>query len=592
MCSNKDEIAPMVEGKVQELGTRGIRSLALARQDDEDGIWKMLGILTFLDPPRPDTKETILQCKDFGVSVKMITGDHLVIAQETARVLGMGNKIYPADGLPTLLDSGAAPDNLLEDHGARIVPADGFASVFPEHKYLIVETLREAGFRCGMTGDGVNDAPALKRADVGIAVSGSTDAARAAADIVLTGEGLSTIIDGIKISREIFARLKNFISYRIAATMQLLSFFFVAVFAFQPEAYYRNNGFIVEDGEYAGEILNVPRLNAYCSTGFEREQNKFAALDFNKPQAAQTGCPDIILPICEKTASGEMICQAWPAFFQLPVLMLMLITLLNDGALISLGYDVVRPSTIPERWNLQRLFLVASVMAAVAMGSSLLLLGAALDSNNPNGIFAGLGIPPVEYGKIITMIYLKVSLSDFLTLFSCRTQESPFWGVPPGKPLLLAVSVSLTISTLLATFWPEGNLDGLPVSIECPAADLALSMGHLFNMHSECKLVADWSMAEQVKGLALGEYKLMPIWVWAYCIVWWFVQDLVKVGKKKNCSYVGVVVGCFRITDTAHQKLAACTLTYPHTSPHTSPHTLTLTRPSPSTNRSPLYLLP
>ena len=467
MCSEKDEVAQTVEDKVNELGARGIRSLALARQDDEDGFWRMLGILTFLDPPRPDTKDTIIQCKNFGVSVKMITGDHLVIAQETARVLGMGSKIYPADGLPTLLDSGAIPDNLVKEHGARIIPADGFASVFPEHKYLIVETLREAGFRCGMTGDGVNDAPALKRADVGIAVSGSTDAARAAADIVLTGDGLSTIIDGIKISREIFGRLKNFISYRIAATMQLLSFFFVAVFAFQPEAYYRKNGFAVRNGEYAGQILNIPRLNPHCPTGFEREQDRFAFLDFNTPHAAQTGCPDIILPICATSASGELICQAWPAFFQLPVLMLMLITLLNDGALISVGYDVVRPSTIPERWNLERLFLVGSVMAAVAMGSSLLLLGAALDSNNPDGIFAQLGIPPMEYGKIITMIYLKVSLSDFLTLFSCRTQDGFFWSVRPGLPLLAAVFVSLTISTLLATFWPEGNLDGLPVSIEC-----------------------------------------------------------------------------------------------------------------------------
>jgi H+-transporting ATPase len=330
-----------------------------------------------------------------------------------------------------------------------------------------VETLREAGFRCGMTGDGVNDAPALKRADVGIAVSGSTDAARAASDIVLTGEGLSTIIDGIRISREIFARLKNFISYRIAATMQLLTFFFVAVFAFPPEAYYRSNGFSVMDGQYAGEILNVPRLNPYCPTGFERQQNNFANLDFNTPHAAQTGCPDIVLPICERGRSGEMICQAWPAFFQLPVLMLMLITLLNDGALISVGYDIVRPSADPERWNLHRLFLVAVVMAAVAMGSSLLLLGAALDSNNPEGTFAQIGIPPMEYGKIVTMIYLKVSLSDFLTLFSCRTQELPFWAVRPGKPLMVAVGVSLGISTLLATFWPEGNLDGLPVSIIC-----------------------------------------------------------------------------------------------------------------------------
>ncbi|KAJ1483021.1 HAD-like domain-containing protein [Baffinella frigidus] len=111
-----------------------------------------------------------------------------------------------------LEEGGGIPAGLVEKYGTRVCPADGFAQVFPEHKYLIVETLRQAGFRCGMTGDGVNDAPALKKADVGIAVQGATDAARAAADIVLTGDGLGTIVTAIKISREVFARLKNFIS--------------------------------------------------------------------------------------------------------------------------------------------------------------------------------------------------------------------------------------------------------------------------------------------------------------------------------------------------------------------------------------------
>ena len=337
-------------------------------------------------------------------------------------------------------------------------------------------------------------APALKRADVGIAVQGSTDAARAAADLVLTGEGLGTIIDGIQISREIFARLKNFISYRIAATLQLLTFFFIAVFAFQPEVYYRKNGFQLEQGKFAGEYINVPRKSAYCPTGFSRAQNSFAKIDFNLPHTAETGCESIILPVCEFDASRDIVCQPWPTFFQLPVLMLMLITLLNDGALISVGYDNVKASAEPERWNLGRLFLLATVLAGVAMGSSLLLLGAALDSNSPSGIFSQLGIPPMEYGKIITMIYLKVSLSDFLTLFSCRTQESPFWSIQPGKPLLIAVTISLSVSTILASFWPEGTLDGLPV-----------------------------------KGLALGEYKMMTVWVAIYCIIWWFVQDFLKV---------------------------------------------------------------
>ena len=319
----------------------------------------MLGILTFLDPPRPDTEETIRRCKDYGVGVKMITGDHLVIAKETSRVLGMGIGIHAADGLPVLQEDGGIPDDLLEKYGQMIVPADGFASVFPEHKYLIVETLRRAGFRVGMTGDGVNDAPALKRADVGIAVQGATDAARAAADLVLTDEGLSTIVDGIEISREIFARLKNFISYRIAATLQLLVFFFLAVIFFSPESYYKANGFAMDENASGSEYINIPRQSKFCPSGFLREDNRFAqiGLNYDELQAAETGCSNIILPICSEEETGA--CEAWPAFFQMPVLMLMLITLLNDGALISIGYDVVAPSAHPEHWNLGRLFLVS-----------------------------------------------------------------------------------------------------------------------------------------------------------------------------------------------------------------------------------------
>ena len=168
----------------------------------------------------------------------MITGDHLLIARETAKALRMGGLIVDSAGLPLLdADTKEKPENLSRDYGDLCLASDGFAQVFPEHKYLIVECLREMGYKTGMTGDGVNDAPALKRADVGIAVAGATDAARAAADIILTQEGLSTIISGIVIARKIFVRIRNFIIYRVAATLQLLSFFFISVFAFKPSEY-------------------------------------------------------------------------------------------------------------------------------------------------------------------------------------------------------------------------------------------------------------------------------------------------------------------------------------------------------------------
>jgi H+-transporting ATPase len=298
----------------------------------------------------------------------MITGDNLLIARETARTLSMGDFVVNSDGLP-LLDpvSKAKPPHLGRDYGDLCLAADGFAQVFPEHKFLIVECLRELGYKVGMTGDGVNDAPALKRADVGVAVHGATDAARAAADIVLTQPGLSTIVHGIIISRRIFQRIKNFIIYRVAATLQLLLFFFIAVFWFKPSDY--------------------------------------------MPENWQTdpSFPDS---------------QEWPAYFHMPVLMLMLITLLNDGTLIAIGYDNVIPSRDPAVWNKPILFVVSSVLAGVALISSLLLLGLMLSSWESGSFFQTSGLGGLSYGQITTAVYLKVSLSDFLTLFSVPSNEA------------------------------------------------------------------------------------------------------------------------------------------------------------------------
>lgn len=282
-----------------------------------------------------------------------------------------------------------------------------------------------------MTGDGVNDAPALKKADVGIAVAGATDAARAAADIVLTEEGLSTIVLGMEIARSIFARMKSFLTYRIAATLQLLTFFFIAVFAFNPEDY-----------------------------------------------AKSSNPPDF---------------EDWPSFFSLPVIFLMIITLINDGTLISIGYDHAVPSKYPERWVLPTLFIVSMALGAIACASSLILLYLCLTSWEPNGLFQDWGIGGLNYGQIVNVIFLKVAVSDILTLFSARTAHQFFFQRKPHPVLLICALVALSLSTTLALAWPKGKLDGV-----------------------------------HVHGLGYDHQKI-ALWVWIYCFVVFVIQDAVKV---------------------------------------------------------------
>jgi len=288
-----------------------------------------------------------------------------------------------------------------------------------------------------MTGDGVNDAPALKRADVGIAVAGATDAARAAADIVLTQEGLSTIILGIEIARCIFARMKSFLTYRCAATLQLLTFFFIAVFSFNP-------------ADYAA-------------------------------------------------ASNPADGASWPDFFSLPVIFLMIITLINDGTLISVGYDYAVPSKYPERWVLPILFIVSISLGAIACLSSLLLLWFCLTSHEQHHIFQDWGIGGLAYGQIVNVIFLKVAVSDILTLFSARTAHQFFFQRKPHPVLFFGALCALSISTTLALAWPEGTLDEVPVC----------GLGYNKPGHANPKIA---------------------LWVWLYCFVVFVIQDAIKVG--------------------------------------------------------------
>lgn len=223
LCKLEAEQRKVISEKIDSDASRGYRTLGVARNDDSEG-WRFLGLLPLFDPPWDDSARTIATTKSMGLDIKMVTGDHEAIAQQIAGELGLGKNIVVAE---KVFGDGAARDRL-----PAIRAADGFARVFPEHKFEIVKALQRAGHIVGMTGDGVNDAPALKQADVGIAVSGATDAARAAADLVLTAPGLSVITRAIEEARQIFERMTGYAIYRIAETTRVLLFMTASILIF------------------------------------------------------------------------------------------------------------------------------------------------------------------------------------------------------------------------------------------------------------------------------------------------------------------------------------------------------------------------
>ncbi|KAI0037190.1 plasma-membrane proton-e [Vararia minispora EC-137] len=208
------ETQELYKEKTQEFARRGFRTLAVAVQEN-GGDWQLLGLLPMFDPPRADTASTIAEAANLGIRVKMLTGDAVAIAKETCKQLALGTNVYDSERLMT---GGGMSGSDMHDF---VESADGFAEVAPEHKYQVVEILQNRGHLTAMTGDGVNDAPSLKRADCGIAVQGASDAARSAADVVFLDEGLSTIITAIKVARQIFHRMKAYIVYRIALCLHL-----------------------------------------------------------------------------------------------------------------------------------------------------------------------------------------------------------------------------------------------------------------------------------------------------------------------------------------------------------------------------------
>jgi len=348
-------VAGDTEKAIEGFASKGYRSLAVASGSGTGNEinWHLDGIVPLYDPPREDSKTTIAAARELGVEVKMITGDQRVIGKEIARELGIGTDIQNVDFLDD--QNGKNPEQLAE----MVEQANGFAQVFPEHKYRIVEMLQKRGHIVGMTGDGVNDAPALKKADVGIAVSGATDAARSAADIVLLNPGLSVIIDAIKESRKIFQRMNSYATYRIAETIRVLLFMTLSILAFN--------------------------------------------------------------------------------FYPVTAIMIVLLALLNDGAILSIAYDRAIPSGSPEKWNMRQVLTIAAVLGAAGVIASFGLF------------YLGERVFHLDRAIIQTLIYLKLSVAGHLTIFLTRTR-GPFWSHRPSKILIAAVVVTQMLATLMAVY--------------------------------------------------------------------------------------------------------------------------------------------
>jgi len=383
LSANAGQVKPAIEKAVNEFAARGFRSLGVARADAQ-GPWQFLGVLPLFDPPREEARATIATARQMGVKVKMVTGDQMAIAQETAKKLGMGTAILDASGF------GDTKHHETAQLAESIEKADGFAQVFPEHKFHIVDVLQQRGHIVGMTGDGVNDAPALKKADCGIAVSGATDAARAAASIVLLTTGLSVIIDAIKESRKIFQRMNSYAIYRIAETLRVLFFMTLAILIFN--------------------------------------------------------------------------------FYPLTAVMIVMLALLNDGAILSIAYDNVHYKDKPEAWNMRMVLGVATLLGIIGVVAAFGLF------------YLGERVFHLDRAHIQTLMYLKLSVAGHLTIFLTRTR-GPFWSHRPARILWVAVLGTQIVATLIAVY----GLFMTPLG---------------------------WGWA---------------LFVWGYAIVWFLINDRVKL---------------------------------------------------------------
>ncbi|BFI10244.1 H+-transporting ATPase [Marchantia polymorpha subsp. ruderalis] len=384
LAHNKDQISARVHSIIDKFAERGLRSLAVATQEVPEknkespgGPWEFLGLLPLFDPPRHDSAETIRQALNLGVNVKMITGDQLAIAKETGRRLGMGTNMYPSSALlGNTKDEAIASlpiDELIEN-------ADGFAGVFPEHKYEIVKRLQEKKHICGMTGDGVNDAPALKKADIGIAVADATDAARSASDIVLTEPGLSVIISAVLTSRAIFQRMKNYTIYAVSITIRIVL------------------GFL-------------------------------------------------------------LLTLIWK--FDFSPFMVLIIAILNDGTIMTISKDRVKPSPLPDSWKLKEIFAQGVVIGTYLAVMTVVFFWAADKTDFFERKF-GVHSLNGRHDELTAAVYLQVSIISQALIFVTRSMSWSFLE-RPGVLLMSAFWIAQLVATFIAVYanWGFAHIKGI-----------------------------------------------------------------------------------------------------------------------------------
>ncbi|CAI0427854.1 unnamed protein product [Linum tenue] len=407
LCHSSQDLRRKVHSVIEKFAERGLRSLGVARQEVPEktkespgGPWEFVGLLNLFDPPRHDSAETIRRALQLGVNVKMITGDQLAIGKETGRRLGMGTNMYPSAALLGQdKDSNIAAIPVEE----LIEKADGFAGVFPEHKYEIVKKLQERKHIVGMTGDGVNDAPALKKADIGIAVADATDAARSASDIVLTEPGLSVIISAVLTSRAIFQRMKNYTIYAVSITIRI-------VFGFM------------------------------------------------------------------------LIALIWK--FDFSPFMVLIIAILNDGTIMTISKDRVKPSPLPDSWKLKEIFATGVVLGGYMALMTVIFFWAMHKTDFFSDKFGVKSIRDSEH-EMMSALYLQVSIVSQALIFVTRSRSWSFVE-RPGWLLMIAFALAQLVATVLAVY-------------------------------------ANWSFA-RIKGIGWGWAGV----VWLYSIVFYFPLDIMK----------------------------------------------------------------